>query len=100
MRTYNIFSRGVYEVPVIDKPVILKVEIKNLLLKRIISLCVGTNQNEERQQSRFMEERLKQLAYLFKGERLIFFGQFSYLWNTETNKYITFPEFPLGCFKE
>lgn len=100
MGAYNMCSRCIYEIPVVDKPGILKVQVKNPLLKIRISLSVGVHQNEEGKQSRFMDGGVEQRYALFKRERLIFFGQFSYLGNPETHKQIPFTIFPLGRLKE
>ncbi len=46
-----------------------------------------------------MDRVMEQLDDLCKRERLIFFGQFPYLGNSETNKHIPFTIFPSGSFE-
>ena len=54
MSANDMFSRCIYQIPVVDIPSILQVQIINLLLKSSISLCICTNQNEECKEPCFM----------------------------------------------
>jgi hypothetical protein len=95
-----MLGRCIHQVPVVDEPGALDVEVIDPPLKGRPAASVGADQDEQRQESRLMDGILEQQGGLREGKRLVVLGQIPDIRDTEAHKQIPCAVLARGCLEE